>query len=131
MNPIVERCEALAEEGWSIAAVMIFLDKDGLEVRIDRNSMLPMQEVEGELPGGHSVTVDTRNLPAGVSAFGWSRPPQDVFRLAGNAEQAEVLIVGVMHEGEAQDWACFDRARWLTKPNKWNSVLRRIQGRPA
>jgi hypothetical protein len=49
-------------------------------------------------------------------------------KLLGNAEQAEALIIGVKQAGDAKDWASFDKTRWLTKPNKWNSVLQRITG---
>ena len=129
MNVIAARCEELAKEGWSISAVTIHLRDGGvLDVVIDRNGpQLPHGEDEGKLPH-HEVTVDTTDLPKGITVTGFARPPVDKMELRGNAEQAEALIVGVKEAGAAKDWAVFDGCRWLTKPDKWNSVLRRIKG---
>ena len=129
MNPIVKRCEELAKEGWSINAVSIRLAPRGaLEVSIDLNGPQLSLNEGGAKVGDKTITVDTDNLPKGVTCFAYERPPAEVMKLLGNAEQAEALIIGVATEGEARDWASFAKTRWLTKPNKWNSVLRRITG---
>ena len=129
MNPIVQRCEELSAEGWSISAVCIKLAPRGvLDVSIDLNGPQLSLNEGGANVGDKTITVDTANLPKGVSCFAYERPPPVAMKLLGNAEQAEALIIGVKQDGDAHDWASFDKTRWLTKPNKWNSVFRRITG---
>jgi len=123
MNAIIQRCQTLRREGYSISAVTIMRDGPGrLRVNISRNNFFPLGE-GGDLPH-HRITVDFANLPPGMSVHGGDRCPDDVMHLPGNEEQAEALIHELAAYGKAQDWARFDGdapdyPHFLTKPNRW------------
>lgn len=122
-NPIIQRCEQLCRDGYSVSAITIMRAGPGrLQVNISRNNYFPLGE-GGDLPR-HKVTVDLANLPQGITARGFDRCPDDVMSLPGNDEQAEALIKELAEHGKAHDWARFDGEtpdypHWLTKPNKW------------
>lgn len=130
INPIVKKCEALREEGYSVSAVTIRrTGENRLQVNISMNTFVPEAEGSDEI-GNYSVVIDRKNLPNGMTIGGFSRVPDEIMHLAGNEEQAEALIKEVATVGEACDFAKFngdtpDYPHWLTKPDKWFLAARK------
>lgn len=128
INPIIDRCEALAAEGYSVSAVTIMRGRPGmLRVAISLATYLPLGE-GGDLPH-HVVRLNRDILPPGVTIGGLERAEDVVMDIPGGEEQAEALIRDVARVGLAQDWAQFggptpDYPHWLTKPNKWRKAAK-------
>jgi hypothetical protein len=118
MNPLLDRCEALARAGRHITAVSITQATDTqFSARI---TLQDWAEGSGMMEGG------------AVKASVWERLPDVVWMIESTVEQAEDWIIELSREGHAIDWAKFDRPghrSWLAKPNKWVKPPRGVKGR--
>lgn len=121
MNPILQMCLDLAARGLHPDAITADAQEAGrwlVRVRLD-----DWQNAGGglDLPE-HHVSMNLRNLPEGVNFFGWQRWPDEERTVEALDWEMERWIGEVAREGQAVDWARFDKpggASYLTKPNRW------------
>ena len=114
-----ERCES----GLRVSAITIERSGAGWQARVSYANFAGSPELDDNVPG-HVVTVDTEDLPPGVSARTLNRWPDELIALdgIGSDEQAEAAIAAVSKAGAAPDYAGFGdppARRWLTKPTAW------------
>ena len=124
-NPMIARCEALVADGLHPTAVRVSAAGRGrwtLAVTLDD---MTSPEEAGD---PRFLPVDRKSLPAGVTAFGWVRFPDDVSEVRGSAEAVEAWMTELARVGRSPDWARFDPVggaptpgypAYLTRPSRW------------
>jgi len=123
VNPIIEKIEALWNEGLPTSAVRI--ERRGPASWIASISVaayMPYGESDGSCGPKYQIAIEPP--PPGVGLRGWERYPDQIVPLSGSEEQMLALIAAVAQEGLAQDWARFDGGaegypHFLAKPNRW------------
>ena len=110
MNPILARCEALAQAGRHITAVGVDQRTESeFEARITLQDWCSGEEWLAADKG----IIKMRDM---------ERLPAVVWTIEASVEMIEDWIIETARVGEAIDWAKFERPgyrHWLTKPNKW------------
>lgn len=112
-NAIIDYCNELAAEGLPISAVWaepITANRYLISVSI------PMFGSADEMG---TPIVDQAKVPKGVTCREHTRYPDQTREIIANDEQVEAMISALAKYGQAQDWACFDDGKYLTKPNRW------------
>lgn len=127
-NPLVRECQRLYDEGLPISSVVVCQagEPGRWRASIGINMMIPHREAGDDPLPHHKITIDDKDLPAGVSLMSWTRYPDQHLMLSGSEEVIEAIVDELAREGQAIDWAQIN-GDFHTKPNRWlRGVMKRI-----
>ncbi len=126
MNPIIQKCQELYNEGLSVDSVCARFKSLGVwEISISMNSS------KNDRKRCSDAFSDLKNMPKGISVFIWERMPDERFEIRASEEGLASLIHELAVVGCAEDWCKFGESYSPDTPLTANKILAQQYGYPS